>query len=172
MNLMNNAVIQTPAPVNEPVMNYAPGSPEKQALKAALQEMASRQVEIPIVIGGKEIRTGNLGKIVMPHDHQHVLGTYHKAGPEEVQLAIDTAVAAQAEWENFRWEERAAIFLKVAELLAVKYRAKMNACSMLNGGKTAFQAEIDRPLIFDSQTGRMDPKGTRWYGFGSWKTSS
>ena len=103
MNLMNNAVIQTPAPVNEPVLGYAPGSPEKKALKAALQEMASRQVEIPIVIGGKEIRTGNLGKVVMPHDHQHVLGTYHKAGPEEVQLAIDTAVAAQAEWENFRW---------------------------------------------------------------------
>jgi len=143
MNLINNAVIQTPAPVNQPVSNYAPGSPEKAALKAALEEMASSQVEIPIVIGGKEIRTGNMGKVVMPHDHQHVLGTYHKAGPKEVQLAIDTAVAAQAGWEKFRWEERAAIFLKAAELLAVKYRAKMNACSMLNGGKTAYQAEID-----------------------------
>ncbi len=143
MNLMNNAVIQTPAPVNEPVLNYAPGSPEKKALKAALEEMASHQVDIPIVIGGKEIRTGNLGKVVMPHNHGHVLGTYHKAGPEEVQLAIDTAVAAQAEWEKFRWEERASIFLKAAELLAVKYRAKMNACSMLNGGKTIYQAEID-----------------------------
>ena len=143
MNLMNNAVIQTPAPVNEPVLNYAPGSPEKKALKAALEEMASHQVDIPIVIGGKEIRTGNLGKVVMPHNHGHVLGTYHKAGPEEVQLAIDTAVAAQAEWEKFRWEERASIFLKAAELLAVKYRAKMNACSMLNGGKTVYQAEID-----------------------------
>lgn len=143
MNLMNNAVIQTPTPINEPVLNYAPGSPEKIALKAALAEMASTQVEIPIIIGGREIRTGNLGKIVMPHDHGHVLGTYHKAGPEEVQLAIDTAVAAQAEWEKFRWEERASIFLKVAELLAVKYRAEMNACSMLNGGKTAYQAEID-----------------------------
>jgi 1-pyrroline-5-carboxylate dehydrogenase len=143
MNLLNNAVIQTPPPVNEPVLNFAPGSPERQALKAALEEMASIQVDIPIVIGGKEIRTGNLGKVVMPHDHRHVLGTYHKAGPEEVQLAIDTAVAAQAEWEQFRWEERAAIFLKAAELLAVKYRAKMIACSMLNGGKTAYQAEID-----------------------------
>jgi 1-pyrroline-5-carboxylate dehydrogenase len=140
---MNNAVIQTPVPINEPVLNYAPGSPEKIALKAALEEMASRQVDIPIVIGGKEIRTGNLGKIVMPHDHQHVLGTYHKAGPKEVQLAIDSAVAAQAEWEKFRWEERMSIFLKAAELLAVKYRAQMNACAMLNGGKTAFQAEID-----------------------------
>jgi 1-pyrroline-5-carboxylate dehydrogenase len=79
----------------------------------------------------------------MPHDHQHVLGSYHKAGPAEVQLAIDTAVAAQAEWQSFRWEERAAIFLKVADLLAVKYRAQMNACSMLSGGKTAYQAEID-----------------------------
>ena len=143
MNLMNNAVIQTPSPVNEPVMNYAPDSPEKKALKIALEELASSQVDIPIVIGGKEIRTGNLGKVVMPHDHRHVLGTYHKAGPKEVQLAIDTAVAAQAEWEQFRWEERAAIFLKAAELLATKYRAKMNACSMLNGGKTVYQAEID-----------------------------
>jgi 1-pyrroline-5-carboxylate dehydrogenase len=143
MNLLNNAVIQTPVPVNEPVLNYAPGSPEKAALKAALKEMAASQVEIPVVIGGKEIRTGNLGKIVMPHDHQHVLGTYHKAGPEEVQLAIDSAVAAQAEWQQFRWEERASIFLKAADLLAVKYRAQMNACAMLNGGKTAYQAEID-----------------------------
>ncbi|MBT8048624.1 MAG: L-glutamate gamma-semialdehyde dehydrogenase [Gammaproteobacteria bacterium] len=143
MNLMNNAVIQTPPPVNEPVLNYAPDSPEKKALKAALEQMASIQVDIPIVIGGKEIRTGNLGKIVMPHNHGHVLGSYHKAGPEEVQQAIDAAVAAQAGWENFRWEERAAIFLKAAELLAVKYRAKMNACSMLNGGKTVYQAEID-----------------------------
>ncbi|NND56116.1 MAG: L-glutamate gamma-semialdehyde dehydrogenase [Xanthomonadales bacterium] len=140
---MNNAVIQTPPPVNEPVLNYAPDSPEKKALKAALEQMASIQVDIPIVIGGKEIRTGNLGKIVMPHNHGHVLGSYHKAGPEEVQQAIDAAVAAQAGWENFRWEERAAIFLKAAELLAVKYRAKMNACSMLNGGKTVYQAEID-----------------------------
>jgi 1-pyrroline-5-carboxylate dehydrogenase len=143
MNLMNNAVIQTPQPVNEPVLDYAPGSPEKKALKLALDEMSSREVEIPLLIGGREIRTGNLGKVVMPHDHHHVLGSYHKAGPEEVQLAIDTAVAAQAEWQTFRWEERAAIFLKAAELLASKYRAIINAGAMLNGGKTAYQAEID-----------------------------
>ena len=143
MNLLNNAVIQIPRPVNEPVLDYAPGSREKLALKSALSAMAETQVEIPIIIGGREIRTGNMGKIVMPHDHQHVLGTYHKAGPEEVQLAIDTAVAAQAEWRAFRWEERAAIFLKVADLLATRYRAQMNACSMLSGGKTAYQAEID-----------------------------
>jgi 1-pyrroline-5-carboxylate dehydrogenase len=143
MYLLNNAVIQTPRPVNEPVLDYRPGSAEKKALKAALKEMAGKQVDIPLIIGGKEIRTGNLGKVVMPHDHQHVLGQYHKAGPAEVQLAIDTAVAAQAEWQQFRWEERAAIFLKAADLLAVKYRAQMNACSMLNGGKTVYQAEID-----------------------------
>ena len=131
MNLLNNAVIQTPDPINEPVLNYAPGSGEKRALKAALKEMSEKQVDIPLIIGGREVRTGNLGKVVMPHDHQHVLGTYHKAGESEVRLAIKTAVAAQAEWEKFRWEERAAIFLKAAELLAVKYRAQMNACSML-----------------------------------------
>ena len=143
MNLLNNAVIQTPAPNNEPVMDYAPGSPEKRAVKQALADMAATRVEIPIIIAGEEVRTGDLGKLVMPHDHQHVLGSYHKAGPEQVQMAIDAAVAAQAEWQQFRWEERAAIFLKAADLLAVKYRAKMNACSMLNGGKTVFQAEID-----------------------------
>ena len=143
MNLMNNAVINTPYPSNEPVLDYAPGSPEKAALKEALEDLASRQVEIPLVIGGKRIKTGRMGKVLMPHDHQHELGTYHKAGPEEVQMAIEAAVLAQAGWQKFRWEERAAIFLKAAELLAVKYRALINACSMLDGGKTAFQAEID-----------------------------
>jgi 1-pyrroline-5-carboxylate dehydrogenase len=143
MNLMNNAVINTPTPVNEPVMEYGPGSPEKLAVKAALDDLANHQVEIPLVIGGQRIHTGNLGKVVMPHNHQHLLGSYHKAGPEQVQQAIDAAVAAQAAWEAFRWEERASIFLKAADLLAVKYRAQMNACAMLNGGKTVFQAEID-----------------------------
>jgi 1-pyrroline-5-carboxylate dehydrogenase len=143
MNLMNNAVINTPFPMNEPVLDYAPGTSEKAALKAALAELASKQVEIPLVIGGERVKTGRVAQCVMPHDHQHVLGSYHKAGPEEVQKAIDAAVAAQAGWQTFRWEERAAIFLKAAELLATKYRHVMNAGSMLNGGKTAFQAEID-----------------------------
>ena len=143
MNLMNNAVINTPYPSNEPVLDYAPGTPEKAALKAALADLSSKQVEIPLVIGGERVKTGRMAQCVMPHDHQHVLGSYHKAGPEEVQKAIDAAVAAQAGWQKFRWEERAAIFLKAAELLATKYRHVMNAGSMLNGGKTAFQAEID-----------------------------
>ena len=140
---MLKGFFQVPRPKNEPVLNYAPGSPEKQALKAALAEAAASEFEIPLVIGGERIETGQMGKCVMPHDHQHVLATYHKAGPAEVQRAIDAAVSAQAEWQSFRWEERASIFLKAAELLATKYRAKMNAGSMLNGGKTAFQAEID-----------------------------
>ena len=143
MNLMNNAVINTPFPINEPVLDYAPGSPEKKAVKAALAEAAARQLEIPLVIGGRRVETGRLGQCVMPHDHGHVLATYHKAGPAEVQMAIDAAVAAQAEWQGFRWEERASIFLKLADLLATKYRASMNAASMLNGGKTIYQAEID-----------------------------
>ena len=143
MNLMNNAVINIPKPVNEPILAYKAGSQEKAAIKKALTEMSSRQLEIPLIIGGKEIRTGNLGKVVMPHDHKHVLATYHKAGPAEVQQAIDAAVAAQPMWQSFRWEERCAIFLKVAELLAVKYRTLINSGSMLAGGKTVYQAEID-----------------------------
>jgi len=143
MNLVNNAVISPPLPKNEPVQDYAPGSPEKILLKKALAEMAATKIEIPLVIGGEHVTTGDLGDVVMPHDHQHVLARYHKAGPAEVQRAIDAAVAAQSEWRAFRWEERASIFLKAAELLAVKYRAKMNAGSMLSGGKTVYQAEID-----------------------------
>lgn len=143
MNLMNNAVIEVPKPYNEPIYNYAPGTPERAALKAAIEEMKGEKLEIPLVIGGQEIKTGNLGKVVMPHDHQHVMADYHKAGKAEVQQAIDAAVAAQPAWQALRWEERAAIFLKAAELLATKYRFKMNAASMLSCSKTAFQAEID-----------------------------
>lgn len=143
INLMNNAVIDTPKPVNEPINTYAPGTPERTKLKEALAEAAGRQLEIPLIIGGKPVKTGNIRQVVMPHDHRHVLAVYHQAGPAEVKLAIETALSAQAVWQSFRWEERAAIFLKAAELLATKYRYVMNAGSMLAGGKTAFQAEID-----------------------------
>lgn len=143
MNLMNNGVISVPKPVNEPIYDYAPGSPERAKMEEALERLSSQTIEIPVIIGGKEIKTGNMGKVVMPHNHKHVLGTYHKAGPEEVQLAIDTALDAQKMWQSFRWEERAAIILKAAELLATKYRYDINAGSMLSGGKTVFQAEID-----------------------------
>ncbi|PLX88660.1 MAG: 1-pyrroline-5-carboxylate dehydrogenase [Desulfuromonas sp.] len=143
MNLINNAIIRIPKPYNEPINSYAPGTPERAALKAAIAEMKGETLDIPLFIGGREIRTGNLGKVVMPHDHQHVMADYHKAGKAEVQMAIDAAVAAQPAWQALRWEERAAIFLKAAELLATKYRYKMNAGSMLSCSKSAFQAEID-----------------------------
>jgi 1-pyrroline-5-carboxylate dehydrogenase len=143
MNILNNAVIKIPKPVNEPIFNYTPGSPERARLKEALAEAAGTQLDIPLIIGGEEIRTGRLGRVVMPHDHHHVLATYHQAGPADVQMAIDSAVAAQPMWQSFRWEERCAIFLKAADLLAGKHRARLNAGSMLAGGKTAYQAEID-----------------------------
>lgn len=143
MHLLNNAVLQVPTPINEPVYEYAPGSPERAKLKSALAEMAGQQLEIPLIINGKKLKTGNTGKVVMPHDHKHVLAVYHKAGPDEVRMAIDSALAAQEQWQSFRWEERCAIFLKAAELLSTTYRYRINAGSMLSTSKNAFQAEID-----------------------------
>ena len=143
MNLLNNAILKVPTPVNEPIYSYAPGTQERHLLKATIDEIKSKQVEIPLIIGGKEVRTGKLGKIVMPHDHQHVLGEYHLAGEKEINMAIDAAMAAKVGWASLRWEERAAIFLKAAELLSGKYRYMMNAISMLSTSKSAYQAEID-----------------------------
>ncbi len=143
MNLLNNAAINIPYPQNEPVLSYAPGTPERQQLKAALETLKTQQIEVPLIIGGREVRTGNLAKIACPHDHSIELGKYHKAGPQEVQMAIDAAMAAKPVWESLRWEERAAIFLKAADLLAGPYRFLLNAATMLNIGKNAFQAEID-----------------------------
>lgn len=143
MNLLNNAIVRTPMPVNEPVYSYAPGTNERTLLKNAIEEMSKEIIDIPVVIDGKEYRTEQTGKVVMPHDHQKVMATYHKAGREEVQRAIDAAVRAQKDWRKLRWEERCAIFLKAADLLAAKYRYQINAGSMLSAGKTAFQAEID-----------------------------
>ena len=143
MNLLNNAIFKVPMPFNEPVYDYAPGSPERANLKAALDDIASKKIEIPLIIGGREIRTGKLGQVVMPHDHQHVLAEYHQAGEREIELAIETAMAAKQEWATLRWEERAGIFLKAADLLAGKYRFVMNAVSMLSTSKSPFQAEID-----------------------------
>ncbi len=143
MNLLNNASINVPVPQNEPNLTYAPGTPERAKLKTALEELKSKQVEVPLIIGGKEVRTGNTAKIACPHDHSITLGTYHKAGPKEVQMAIDAAMAAKPVWESLRWEERAAIFLKAADLLAGPYRFLINAATMLNISKNPFQAEID-----------------------------
>jgi 1-pyrroline-5-carboxylate dehydrogenase len=132
-----------PPPVNEPVRAYAPGSPERASLKARLDQMAKEQVDIPLVIGGKDIRTGDTGKSVMPHDHGHVLGEYHKATPALIGEAIEAAKAAHREWSSWAQEDRAAVMLKAAELLTTTWRDTLNAATMLGQSKTAFQAEID-----------------------------
>jgi 1-pyrroline-5-carboxylate dehydrogenase len=134
---------RVPPPVNEPVRSYAPGSPEKLALKARLASMAKERVDIPIIIGGEEIRTGDLSQSVMPHDHQHVLADWHRATPEHVTQAIAAARRASADWANWAWEDRAAVFLRAAELLTTSWRQTINAATMLGQSKTAFQAEID-----------------------------
>lgn len=142
---MDNAIFSFPKPINEPVKAYAPGSSEKASLKKALAQLSSEEWDIPLVIGGKEIRTGNTGKVVMPHDHHHVLATYHKAGEKEVQMAIDAAMKAHKEWSELPWVERASVMLRVAELLSTKYRYILNASVMLGQSKNPFQAEIDAP---------------------------
>jgi 1-pyrroline-5-carboxylate dehydrogenase len=138
-----NGTRRVPPPMNEPVKGYAPGSPERAALKDRLASMAGERAEIPIIIGGRDIRTGELAHAVMPHNHKHVLGDWHKASTKHVHQAIDAAKAARAEWANWAWEDRAAVFLKAAELLATTWRQTLNAATMLGQSKTAFQAEID-----------------------------
>jgi 1-pyrroline-5-carboxylate dehydrogenase len=132
-----------PYPANEPVYSYAPGSPERAKLKAALDEVKSKQIEMPLVIEGKEVRTDNKVKITAPHDHNLVLGYSFRGGKKETQMAIDAALKAQKNWAALPGKHRAAIFLKAADLLAGPYRQLMNAATMLAHSKTAFQAEID-----------------------------
>ena len=132
-----------PAPINEPVRNYAPNSPERHEVQARLASMSTERVEIPIVIGGKRIHTGDLGAQVMPHAHQHVVADFHKAGPTEVQAAIAATATARKEWAAWSWEDRAGVFLKAAELLTTTRRATLNAATMLGQSKTVHQAEID-----------------------------
>ena len=136
-------VRRVPQPANDPNRSYAPGTPERAELKARLDAMASETIEIPLIIGGREIRTGRTEKTVMPHDHRHVLAEYHLAGPEHIQQAIDAAAEARREWGSWPWEDRAAVLLRAAELLATSWRATLNAATMLGQSKTAFQAEID-----------------------------
>ena len=132
-----------PTPVNEPIRSYAPGSPERDALKARLATMAKEDLEIPVIIGGREIRTGRTQQAVMPFSHRHVLAEYHMADARHVRQAIEAARRAQREWSAWPWEDRAAVFLKAAELLATEWRATINAATMLGQAKTAFQSEID-----------------------------
>lgn len=140
---MSNGYYQIQFPKNEPVKGYMPGSPENIALKAELERQLANPVEIPLVIGGKEVRTANKMKMICPHDHQKVLGEYFVAGEEELKMAIEAAETARAEWESMPWEHRATIFLKAADLLTGKYRAKLAAACMLVQSKNPFQAEID-----------------------------
>jgi 1-pyrroline-5-carboxylate dehydrogenase len=138
-----NGIINVPVPSNEPIYSYAPGTPEKAALKAQLKKMLGEQWEIPLLIGGQEVRTGNLADCRCPHDHEHLLAQYHKAGPEEIGLAVESALKAWKEWSEMDWVSRASVFLRAAELLATKYRYILNASTMLGQSKTAHQAEID-----------------------------
>nr|MBP7460762.1 L-glutamate gamma-semialdehyde dehydrogenase [Candidatus Delongbacteria bacterium] len=140
---MANAFFSVPSPRNEEIKDYRPQSAEKAAVKAKLAELSSQSIDIPLIIGGKEIRTSQTGTCIMPHCHGHRLGSYSQAGPAEVNLAITAAIKAKAQWEELGWEHRAAIFLKAADLLSGPYRATINAAAMLNLSKTVFQAEID-----------------------------
>ena len=126
---MANNIVPVPKPANEPILSYGPGSPEKAEIKAKLKQMLSEEIEIPLLIGGKEVRTGNTAKALCPHDHKHALATYHQAGAKEVEMAIAASQKAWKEWSEMPWESRAAIFLKAAELLAGPMRASANAAT-------------------------------------------
>ncbi len=138
-----SGISNIPRPRNEPVLNYAPGSPERTTLKAALGAVGGRQADIPAVVNGREIRTGNTHDVVSPHCHGRVLAKTHQADRGTIESAIDTAVEAQKDWGHWRFEDRAAVFLRAAEMLAGTHRQLLNAATMLGQSKTAYQAEID-----------------------------
>jgi 1-pyrroline-5-carboxylate dehydrogenase len=138
-----NGFFNVPAPINELVLNYAPGSKERAELKAALANARSKELDVPMYIGGEEVRTGNKMRMSPPHDHKHTLGHFHQGDKTHVTKAIDAALAAKSKWEDLAWEQRAAIFLRAADLIAGPYRAKLNAATMLGQSKNAYQAEID-----------------------------
>ena len=140
---MPKGVYQVPTPSNEPVLSYAPGSPERAAIKKALEEARSQQRDIPMYIGSEEVRTGNKKTLSPPHDHQHILGHFHEGDTSHVGQAINAALGAKAAWAELAWEQRASIFLKAADLVVGPYRAKINAATMLGQSKSVFQAEID-----------------------------
>ena len=132
-----------PKPINEPILSYEPGSPEKASLKKRIQELKSNKIEVPLIIGGQEIKSENLSEMYVPHDHQHILGSYHKAGSKEVTMAIESALSAWKTWSKTSMDERAKVFLKAADLLAGPWRDTINAATMLNMSKNAYQSEID-----------------------------
>jgi 1-pyrroline-5-carboxylate dehydrogenase len=140
---MLKGFFNVPIPVNEPIFGYAPGSKERELLAAALAEARSKEGDIPMYIGGKPVHTDTKGKVTPPHDHQHILAHYSIGNKTHVQQAIDAALAAKAQWENLAWEQRASIFLKIADLISGPYRYKLNAATMLGQSKNAYQSEID-----------------------------
>ena len=140
---MNNTIFSFPKPENEPVLGYKPGSPERKAIRAALDELYNKITDIPAIIGGQEVRTGDTGTVVMPTEKNHVLAKYYKVGEKEVKMAIDAAMKAHEEWANTPWIDRASVMLKIATLITGKYRWLINAATMLGQGKTTMQAEID-----------------------------
>jgi 1-pyrroline-5-carboxylate dehydrogenase len=140
---MSNTIFKVPTPKNTPVLDYAPGSPERAKLQKCLKEMLSDEIEIPLIIGGKSVRTGQMGECRCPHNHQHILARYHKAGPEEIKMAAKAAHEAWIEWSQWDWRTRCAIFLKMSELILDSFRVILNASTMLVQSKTPHQAEID-----------------------------
>jgi 1-pyrroline-5-carboxylate dehydrogenase len=140
---MNETIIHIPKPSNEPTYQYAPGSEERKSLIVALKELQQKKIEIMPIVGGKKISTGDLGTVVMPHNHKRILASYHKATPEIVHDAIENAIAVKPVWEDFPWEERASLAMKAAELISKKYRFLLNAATMLGQSKNVYQAEID-----------------------------
>jgi 1-pyrroline-5-carboxylate dehydrogenase len=140
---MNNGIARVPKAVNEPIRNYAPGTPERESLKKKMVELKSRTFTIPLIIGGKEVESGKLGECRMPHDHGHLLATYHQAGPEQIELAVAESQKAWESWSRMPWPDRAAIFRRMAVLLAGPYRDLLNGATMLGQSKTVYQAEID-----------------------------
>jgi 1-pyrroline-5-carboxylate dehydrogenase len=140
---MSKAFYKAPPPYNEPILSYAPGTPERKALKEAIADFRSKEIEIPMFIGGKQVRTSEKIAITPPHDHHHILGYYYSGSAEHVLQAINAALAVRAKWQSLTWDQRAAIFLKAADLISGPYRAKLNAATMLGQSKNAYQAEID-----------------------------
>jgi len=140
---MSKGFFQVPKAVNEPVKSYAPNSPEKAAVLAAYKKMWNETIDVPMYIGSEQVRTGNTRNMSAPHDHQHIVGTYHIAEKKHIESAIASALEARKAWSQMPWEHRAAIFLKAAELIAGPYRARINAATMIAQSKTIFQAEID-----------------------------
>ena len=140
---MNNLIFSFDYPENEPIRSYSPGSKDRKLLRKELERLSNEVTDIPLIIGGKEVRTGNTGTVVMPHNHKHVLANYHKAGEQEVQMAIDAAMEAHKQWSTLSWVDRVSVTLRIAELISTKYRHILNAATMLGQSKNPFQSEID-----------------------------